>query len=97
MTIVSIYCIYVYLLTYFVDSNLIYILFLSVFEGGIPDNVNYDTKLSLLTLRVQNNRLTTQVTKEICDLDVNKGYELVELGVDCEICNGCSLCNSRCY
>jgi hypothetical protein len=71
---------------------------LTVLTGGIPDDVDDDTKLSLLTLRAQNNRLTTKVSKEICDLDVNKGeYELVELGVDCEICDGCSLCKTRCY
>lgn len=71
---------------------------LTVFTGGIPDDVDDDTKLSLLTLRAQNNRLTTKVSKEICGLDVNKGdYELVELGVDCEICDGCSLCKTRCY
>ena len=69
-----------------------------MFTGGIPDQIDEDTKLGLLTLRAQNNRLTTKISKEVCDLDVNKGeYELVELGVDCEICNGCSLCKTRCY
>ena len=69
-----------------------------VLEGGIPDDMDDGTKLSLLTLRAQNNRLVNQLSKNICELDVNKGeYELVELGVDCQICNGCSLCKTKCY
>ncbi|KAL7478480.1 hypothetical protein ACHAW6_004245 [Cyclotella cf. meneghiniana] len=68
------------------------------FVGGIPDDMNSGLKLNLLTLRAQNNSLTTKVSSNICDLDVNKGeYELVELSVDCEICDGCSLCRTRCY
>eukprot|EP00584_Thalassiosira_punctigera_P021109 CAMPEP_0172549010 /NCGR_PEP_ID=MMETSP1067-20121228/18180_1 /TAXON_ID=265564 ORGANISM="Thalassiosira punctigera, Strain Tpunct2005C2" /NCGR_SAMPLE_ID=MMETSP1067 /ASSEMBLY_ACC=CAM_ASM_000444 /LENGTH=122 /DNA_ID=CAMNT_0013336325 /DNA_START=433 /DNA_END=798 /DNA_ORIENTATION=- len=55
-------------------------------EGMIPYVIDDDQKVNLLTIRVQNNRLTQPVAPVICDLDVNKGeYELVELGVDCEI------------
>jgi len=68
-------------------------------EGMIPWNIDDDLKHSLLTIRVQNNRLTHLVSPVICALDVNMGdYELVELGVDCSICpSGCSLCTGRCY
>ena len=68
-------------------------------EGMIPYNIDEDQKVSMLTIRVQNNKLTQPVAKVICDLDVNKGYyELVELGVDCPICpSDCSLCQGRCY
>lgn len=68
-------------------------------EGMIPYNIDTDEKISLLTIRVQNNQLTQPVAPSICDLDVEKGYyELVELSVDCEICpDDCSLCAGRCY
>lgn len=65
----------------------------------IPYDIDEDQKLNMLTIRVQNNQLTTPVASAICDLDVNRGqYELVELGVDCNICpSDCSLCVGRCY
>ena len=71
----------------------------SVLEGSIPYNIVDDQKLNLLTIRVQNNKLTAPVASSICELDVNKGqYELVELGVDCVICpDDCSICAGRCY
>ena len=69
-----------------------------VSDGGIPDEIDKGEKVNLLTLRVQNNRLSIPVSRSICELDVNLGeYELVELGVDCQICNGCTLCKDRCY
>ena len=65
----------------------------------IPYNIDEDQKAGMLTIRVQNNRLTQPVASVFCDLDVNLGYyELVELGVDCEICpSDCSICQGRCY
>ncbi|KAL3811057.1 hypothetical protein ACHAXA_004568 [Cyclostephanos tholiformis] len=68
-------------------------------EGAIPYDIVEEQKVNLLTIRVQNNQLTLPVASDICDLDVNEGeYELVELGVDCEICpSDCGLCAGRCY
>jgi len=71
----------------------------NLLEGMIPYIIDDEQKVNLLTIRVQNNKLTTPVASAICNLDVNLGdYELVELGVDCEICpDDCSLCKGRCY
>lgn len=65
----------------------------------IPDEIDDDQKGNLLTLRAQHNQLTVEVAPAICELDVNLGnYELVELGVDCDICpSSCTLCTGRCY
>ena len=78
--------------------DVFFFFFDTVLEGGIPQEISEDEKVSLLTLRVQNNNLTTAVPASICELDVTTGEgELVELGVDCDICNGCSLCKGRCH
>ena len=65
----------------------------------IPYDIAESQKANLLTIRAQNNLLTLPVAPDICDLDVTEGYyELVELGVDCEICpSDCRLCTGRCY
>lgn len=67
-------------------------------EGMIPYEIADEAKVNLLTIRVQNNRLTQLVAPSICELDVMGGYyELVELNVDCEICpEDCTLCQERC-
>lgn len=66
--------------------------------GMVPYIIDDEQKINMLTIRVQNNKLTHPVASILCDLDVNKGdYELVELNVDCEICpDDCSLCRGRC-
>lgn len=68
-------------------------------QGMIPYNLHEDLMVNLLTIRVQNNRLTQPVSPVFCDLDVNNGeYELVELAVDCAICpDDCSICKRKCY
>ena len=71
----------------------------NLLEGMLPYDILEETKLSLMTIRVQNNLLALPVSPDICDLDVTLGwYELVELSVDCEICpSDCRLCTGRCY
>lgn len=72
---------------------------MSGLNGAIPYDIVEEQKVNLVALRVQNNQLTLPVASDICDLDVTKGeYELVELGVDCEICpSDCGICAGRCY
>lgn len=70
----------------------------NMFVGGIPEVGNAELARNIVTVRAQHNQLTDPVPKGLCDLDVNKLYgELVELSVDCSICNECDLCISRCY
>ena len=78
-------------------ANLVIIF--AVLEGMIPYTIDDEQKVNLLTIRVQNNKLTVPVAPAICNLNVDLGdYELVELGVDCEICpDDCALCKGRCY
>ena len=68
-------------------------------DGGIPDDIELEQKANFLTIRVQNNQLTEMVPSDICDMYVNLGYyELIELGVDCDICpSTCDACVGRCY
>jgi len=70
----------------------------NMLAGGIPEVGNAELARNLITIRAQHNQLTDPVSNGLCDLDVNKKYgELVELSVDCTICNQCDLCKSRCY
>lgn len=70
----------------------------NMLAGGIPEVGNSELARNLITIRAQHNQLTDPVPNGLCDLDVNKKYgELVELSVDCTICNQCDLCKSRCY
>lgn len=70
----------------------------NMLAGGIPEVGDAELARNLITIRAQHNQLTDPVPNGLCDLDVNKRYgELIELSVDCSICNECDLCKSRCY
>jgi hypothetical protein len=83
----------------YLTTILFVILLSSVLEGMIPYDIAEQQKYNLMTIRAQHNLLTLPVAPDICDLDVTKGtYELVELGVDCDICSSdCRLCSGHCY
>mmetsp|Transcript_33120 Transcript_33120/g.56098 ORF Transcript_33120/g.56098 Transcript_33120/m.56098 type:complete len:612 (-) Transcript_33120:27-1862(-) len=70
----------------------------NMLAGGIPEVGDAELARNLITIRAQHNQLSDPVPNGLCDLDVNKKYgELIELSVDCAICNECDLCKSRCY
>lgn len=56
------------------------------FTGSVPDEWSKGNK-NLLTIRVQNNMFTQELSKGVCDTYVFIGGEMVELGADCDICS----------
>lgn len=75
----------------------IYVLTLNdnMLTGGLPTDWEQDNRF-LLTLNVQNNNLTVPIDKDICKFSVLEAGELVELGIECEICSCETLCD-KCY
>ena len=56
----------------------------------------FDYQKHLLAIRVENNNLSGEFDKSLCELDVRSGKaEMVELGADCDNCS-CKLCEPYC-
>jgi hypothetical protein len=49
----------------------------------------------LIQVNVENNLLTENVDKEICNLSIFNGGQMLELTADCEICGCCPLCGCK--
>ncbi len=47
------------------------------------------------TVNVENNLLTENMEKEICNLSIFDHGQMVELTADCEICGCCPLCGCK--
>jgi hypothetical protein len=47
------------------------------------------------TVNVENNLLTENMDKEICNLSIFDRGQMVELTADCEICGCCPLCGCK--
>jgi hypothetical protein len=66
--------------------------------GEVPTDWPKDN-LNLITVRFQNNKITTPIgNKGLCELDVFKEVgELLELGAECDICSCKTELCSNCY
>lgn len=66
-------------------------------SGGLPIGIENDYP-DLLTLSVHNNNLTQVIDRAVCDMDLFFDGHLIDLGIDCSICDCtflCTLCNNN--
>jgi len=66
--------------------------------GEMPSDWSngFDYQKHLLAIRVENNNLSGEFDKSLCQLSVLSGQaEMVELGADCDNCS-CELCEPYC-